>query len=63
MQAKKENPFLAFVGRDPAPAVLPPPRDWRQLEDADPSVVSTVRHQLAIRARKLFEEENSDAKP
>ncbi len=53
--------FTKFVGRDPAPAELPLPKDWRQLEEADPSMVSEIRHKLAIREARMREEERGDA--
>lgn len=56
MQAKKENPFLKHLGPLPTdPPQYSQPADAKELEDMDPGTASYIRHQLAIRERKLRE--------
>ncbi len=49
--------FSKFVGRDPTFHLPPePPKDWRQLEEADPATACKIRLELARREQRQYEE-------
>lgn len=52
--------FSKFVGREPTAHLdTEPPKDWRQLEAADPYTACQIRLELAKRKARQLEEEIS----